>query len=644
MKVLYTFGGIPHYLSAMLNKLCTKGVEITVVTPQKGNATIGKGVKMVEGGTYKHLTTEEKKMFYGKSAYPALPDIVRKEKPDILVMGWPYFLQIFFQPKLRRVMKECNTQLVIREIPFQTPPYGKIKEYFRANPMYDENMRLLSTGPGFYLKQWFTARIRKYCYARTAGTLNYSTVAYEILPSYGVKKEQIHVTYNSTDTEALLKEKETVVNSTPLLPPSERRLLHIGRLVKWKRVDLLINAFHRTIHSFPDAELVIVGDGPELKHLKQQAAESGLTDSIRFIGAVYDPEKLGAYMNESTVYVLAGMGGLSINDAMTYGMPVLCSVCDGTERDLVIDGKNGFFFKEGDADSLAEKISELFSSPALCKKNSQCTLLESVHDSFASLTITVRIVRLGHTLVKFFVTQQFHYVAHNGLGIRAHQFHCSSFHRFGPFGGVAHHKHRFAQRRRLFLYTPAIGQQQDGVLHGINKRQVVQRRDQKNVIQSGQQLINRFLHIRVQMHRVDDIYIGILRSQLPDSLTDVQEPFAEILTAVAGNEDIITFAHSVTFLLDLLMYLFFHPRLRSNDVDRHQQSVYHRIAGNEDFLLFYVLPQKILPGLPGRRKIIRADAVRHLAVHLLGPGRQHVVCAQPRFHMRHCNLPVKGSQ
>ena len=203
MKVLYTFGGIPHYLSAMLNKLCTKGVEITVVTPQKGNATIGKGVKMVEGGTYKHLTTEEKKMFYGKSAYPALPDIVRKEKPDILVMGWPYFLQIFFQPKLRRVMKECNTQLVIREIPFQTPPYGKIKEYFRANPMYDENMRLLSTGPGFYLKQWFTARIRKYCYARTAGTLNYSTVAYEILPSYGVKKEQIHVTYNSTGRSTL---------------------------------------------------------------------------------------------------------------------------------------------------------------------------------------------------------------------------------------------------------------------------------------------------------------------------------------------------------------------------------------------------------------------------------------------------------
>ena len=51
MKVLFTFGGIPHYLNAMLNRLQAKGVEITVVSPKKGNTTIGKGVKMVEGGT-----------------------------------------------------------------------------------------------------------------------------------------------------------------------------------------------------------------------------------------------------------------------------------------------------------------------------------------------------------------------------------------------------------------------------------------------------------------------------------------------------------------------------------------------------------------------------------------------------------------
>ena len=383
MKVLFTFGGMPHYLNAMLEKLQAKGADITVVSPRKGNATIGKGVKMVEEGAYRHLNTQEKKMYYGKSGFPALPDIIADERPDIVVLGWPYFLQVFFQPSLRRALKRCDARLVIREIPFQTPPYGQIRDYFRQHPMYDEGMRLLSTGKAFYLRQWLPARIRKYCYARVAGTLNYSTAAYDILPSYGVKREQIHVTYNSTDTEALWREKAAVLAAPALLPPSERRLLHIGRLVKWKRVDLLIEAFARTLTQYPDAELVIVGNGPELDNLKKQAASLGLPlrskeengvdgrGCVRFIGAVYDPKELGAYMNEATVYVLAGMGGLSINDAMTYALPVVCSVCDSTERDLVTDGRNGLFFRDGDADSLTEKILQLLASPQECRRMGQ---------------------------------------------------------------------------------------------------------------------------------------------------------------------------------------------------------------------------------------------------------------------------------
>ena len=383
MKVLFTFGGMPHYLNAMLEKLQTKGADITVVSPQKGNATIGKGVKMVEEGAYRHLNTQEKKMYYGKSGFPALPGIIADERPDIVVLGWPYFLQVFFQPSLRRALKRCDARLVIREIPFQTPPYGQIRDYFRQHPMYDEGMRLLSTGKAFYLRQWLTARIRKYCYARVAGTLNYSTAAYDILPSYGVKREQIHVTYNSTDTEALWREKAAVLAAPALLPPSERRLLHIGRLVHWKRGDLLLEAFARTLTQSPDAELVIAGNGPELDNLKKQAASLGLPlrskeengvdgrGCVRFIGAVYDPKELGAYMNEATVYVLAGMGGLSINDAMTYALPVVCSVCDSTERDLVTDGRNGLFFRDGDADSLTEKILQLLASPQECRRMGQ---------------------------------------------------------------------------------------------------------------------------------------------------------------------------------------------------------------------------------------------------------------------------------
>jgi len=53
---------------------------------------------------------------------------------------------------------------------------------------------------------------------------------------------------------------------------------------------------------------------------------------------------------------LAGMSGLSINEAMAFGKPVVCSVCDGTEKVLVRDGKNGYYFESGNSKSLADKI------------------------------------------------------------------------------------------------------------------------------------------------------------------------------------------------------------------------------------------------------------------------------------------------
>jgi glycosyltransferase involved in cell wall biosynthesis len=59
------------------------------------------------------------------------------------------------------------------------------------------------------------------------------------------------------------------------------------------------------------------------------------------------------------VYVLCGMGGLSINDAMCFAKPVICSVADGTERRLVREGFNGYYFENGDQGSLNEVVVKL---------------------------------------------------------------------------------------------------------------------------------------------------------------------------------------------------------------------------------------------------------------------------------------------
>lgn len=395
MKVLFTFGGIPHYLSALLNRLKQKGIDVTVVIPRKGNAIIGAGVKMVDEGEFKRIELPEKKMYWGKVGYPELAVVVAQEKPDIVVLGWPYFLQYYFQKQLRTAINDCGARLMIREIPFQTPPYGEVKSYFNAHPMYTEGMHLLSKGKMFYLRQFITSHIRKKVYAHMAGTLNYSSAAYDILPSYGVPLDKIHVTYNTSDTEALLRERSQVISNPSIMPTCGKRILHIGRLVKWKRVDLLLDALPSILLKHPDAELVVVGNGPEENNLREQADRLGLTLKVRFVGAIYSPEVLGAYMNESTVYVLAGMGGLSINDAMCYGMPVICSVCDTTERDLVQEGKNGLFFEDGNSDSLSQKINLLFDSPQLIQSMGQESA-RIIRDEINLETVSERYVDAFH--------------------------------------------------------------------------------------------------------------------------------------------------------------------------------------------------------------------------------------------------------
>jgi glycosyltransferase involved in cell wall biosynthesis len=187
--------------------------------------------------------------------------------------------------------------------------------------------------------------------------------AYEYWESYGITREKIFITRNSPDTDMLFATREKIEAEPRILPHNPYRLLHVGRLVEWKRVDMLMRAFARVRERFPDAELLIIGSGPEEAKLKKLAGELRLGASVCFLGGVYDQELLGRYCLASSLYVLAGMGGLSINEAMCFGLPILCSVCDGTEKVLVHDGVNGRYFKDGEEDDLVDKVTWFFGHP-----------------------------------------------------------------------------------------------------------------------------------------------------------------------------------------------------------------------------------------------------------------------------------------
>ncbi len=367
MRVLFLLGGLPHYFKFLLNKMNRQeDMEVLLVLPGKRGATLGSGVhESREGADFRQFELEEYRAWYGKAAFRGLGRFLAKEKPDLLVVGWPYILQLYFNPRLPRVLRKHGIRLVYRDIPFNVPPYGQARAYFRNQQIRNEAGEAgVKKGWKAYWSFILLTEIRKRYLHLADSLIFYADIAYELMATYGIPRERIFITANSPDTDRLLETFERVRKQPPILPPNPQRLIHVGRLVRWKRVDLLLEAVHRLQERYRRIELVVVGFGPEEEALKQQAAQLGIADRVHFTGGIYEEDRLGAFLHASAVYVLAGMGGLSINDAMCFGKPVICAEADGTEKRLVREDFNGKYFENGNAEDLARAISFFLEDPA----------------------------------------------------------------------------------------------------------------------------------------------------------------------------------------------------------------------------------------------------------------------------------------
>ncbi|EAY26111.1 glycosyltransferase [Microscilla marina] len=380
MKVLFLFGGLPHYYNKILNKLNDiPELEISVIVPKKDGQSLGKGVYETNKGiNFKVIRLKEYKAFYKKPFFKDIKQTIKEEQPQAIVIGWPYFLGFLFSPALRKLLKKQNIKLIHKDIPYKMPKYqDTIKYYASGKGFVDENLeddQKKTSGLLFYIKFKFLAYLRKKYFNWVDAHVDYIEEAYEIFESYGVPKERIHIIYNSPDTDYILNVREQLLKEPPLLAPNPYRLIHVGRLVKWKKVHLLVEAVRRLKPEFSEIELVIVGGGPEEDNLKAQVKEAGLEANTTFTGPIHETKELGRYLLDSSVYVLAGVGGLSINDAMCFDKAVICSECDGTEKKLLREDYNGRFFENDNVDDLTQQIRILLSDPDKIKVMGQNSL------------------------------------------------------------------------------------------------------------------------------------------------------------------------------------------------------------------------------------------------------------------------------
>lgn len=364
MRVCFVMPALPHYFKLILNKIVEgTGHEVLMIKPaQKGQATGAAVKETTDNALFRVIELEEYRAWYGKPFFKDLLPTLKAFNPDIVVMTtWPYFLYLTLNPLFYWRLRKTGAKLIARDIPFNYAVWGRVKEFYFSDKFLNENFQNADKSWKGFVLFWVASFLRRLNLPLADAHINYIDEAYEIIGSYGVSSEKIFVISNSPDTDELLAAFETVKKQPAILPSNPYRLIHVGRLVKWKRVDLIIEAVQRLRPKFPQIELIVVGFGPELESLKTYAEKMEVADAVQFVGGVYDSVSLGQYLHESAVYVLGGMGGLSINDAMCFAKPVVCSVADGTEKRLVREGENGYYFKNGDADDLARVLDLLLS-------------------------------------------------------------------------------------------------------------------------------------------------------------------------------------------------------------------------------------------------------------------------------------------
>lgn len=356
---------LPHYFALVLNRMVAEtGHEIILIKPSQRSSTVGSGVKEETAGVqFRLMELPEYTAWYGKPFLRDLLPTLQGMKPDIVVMSaWPYFLHFVLNPFFYFQFKKLHIRLICRDIPFNVPYWGKSREYYFSGKNQTEGGPTARTWRG-YLPFGIATFLKRLYLPLADAHINYFDEARLITGSYGVPQEKIFIAANSPDTDTLLASYRESLILPPLLPDNSQRLIHVGRLVRWKRVDLLIQAVKELQMDFPQIELVVIGFGPEEENLKTLAASLGVAKRVNFVGGVYDPLTLGRYLRASTVYVLGGMGGLSINDAMCFAKPVICTEADGTERRLVRDGYNGYYFANGDQGSLNTALRKLLADP-----------------------------------------------------------------------------------------------------------------------------------------------------------------------------------------------------------------------------------------------------------------------------------------
>ncbi|HRY97927.1 MAG TPA: glycosyltransferase family 4 protein [Bacteroidales bacterium] len=223
--------------------------------------------------------------------------------------------------------------------------------------------------------------LRKALYRRADTCIGYGSHTRSYLEALGLDLP-VFIAPNAADssgiaraTETWMKEEALQEHSRSLRAGAAVILLFVGRMIEAKRLPVLLKALSLALNrGWEDWRLLLVGDGPDRSQLENQAHALGLQDRVTFCGSVHGPDKLVSFFRAADLFVLPGKGGLALNEAISFGLPVLLSSADGTEADMVEQGCNGIILAESGPEAFAQAIPTLAQDMAALRRMGEASL------------------------------------------------------------------------------------------------------------------------------------------------------------------------------------------------------------------------------------------------------------------------------
>lgn len=192
----------------------------------------------------------------------------------------------------------------------------------------------------------------------------------ELSMVFHLPQDKLEVISNGVDPSrfALLPEDDPVAYRRRYARDQEKILFFIGRLVREKGAQVLLEALPKIRRYWPDVKCIIAGDGPMLAELRAKAHELQVADIVSFTGFVNDQERNRLYAI-SDVAVFPSFYepfGIVALEAMATGTPVVASDTGGLSE-IIVHGVNGLKAYPGNANSLADNVLTLLYRPDLAR-------------------------------------------------------------------------------------------------------------------------------------------------------------------------------------------------------------------------------------------------------------------------------------